>query len=295
MIPRARRGELAPHSQFNEVDAATQQHSYHREMVITVAEVSAIISLAALGTAIYGIFERGNAAMRAERLRLTAIVENLAKARGELTDLASAGVTAGDKVEVINSRMELLAQQARSLVQEHHLTVTSTECREMATAFEEVGFIDFADEMWLLARDKAQEEGDVQELYASRGYSWFLFRNQREQEANRILQEIMSRLPNEKDSDRLASAQTLRIWLGWEIGINGPTSSAVTELSRQIDELINVCVTVRGKQMASNWAYRPAAIEQAGDTEKPNPVSQRRQATRAARTNQAKTKRPPGS
>lgn len=264
-------------------------------MVITVAEVSAVISLAALGTAIYGILERGNAAKRAERLRLTAIVENIVRARGEIVELVAAGIATGDKVEVINARMEMLAQQARSLLQEHHLTVTSTECRAIANAFEEAGFIDVADEIWLLARDKAREEGDIQELYSSRGYSWFLFRNQREEKARRILKEALSRLPNEKDSDRVVRAQTLRIWLGWEFDIDGTTSSAVTKLSRQIDEVINACVTARGKNMASVWAYSATAIEQAGNTEKTNPASQRRQPARTARTNQAQVKHPPGS
>ncbi len=149
--------------------------------------------------------------------------------------------------KAVNARIELLAQQARSLVQEHHLTVTSTECREIASGFEEAGFIDVADEIWLLARGKAQEEGDAQELYASRGYSWFLFRNQREENPCQILQEALLQLPNEKDSDRLVRARTLRIWLGREIDINRATSSAVTTPGRQIDELINACVTARAR------------------------------------------------
>ena len=222
--------------------------------------------------------------------RLTAIVENIVKARGEIVELAAADITAGDRIEVINARMEMLAQQARSLLQEHHLHVTSTECREIAAAFEEAGFIDVVDEIWLVARDKAREEGDIQELYSSRGYSWFLFRNQRKEEARRILQEALSRLPKEKDSDRLVRAQTLRIWLGWEIDIDGPTSAAVTRLRGQIDEAINACVTPRGKQMASKWKYSANAMEQAGNTENPTPVSQYHQPTRAARANQAQAK-----
>jgi hypothetical protein len=95
-------------------------------MVITVAEVSAVISLSALGTAIYGIFERGAAARRAERTRLTTIVENTAKARGELMKLSGEGVTTGNAVEIIHAQQELLAQQARSLIKDHRLTITST-------------------------------------------------------------------------------------------------------------------------------------------------------------------------
>lgn len=260
-------------------------------MVITVAEVSALVSLAALGTAIYGIFERGNAAKRAERLRLTVIVENIARARGELTDLVSAGVTFGDKIEVINSRIELLAQQARSLLQKYHLEVTSTECREIAVALEECGLIDSADEVWLLARDKAQEEGNTQELYSGRGYAWFLFRNQRKGEARKVVREALSRLQAEKDSDRVIRAGTLRTWLIWEIDIDGPTSPIVAELSQQIDETINECVTVRGKQMASKWAYTVAAVE-ADNTERANPVSHPQQPPKAIRANKTQAKRP---
>jgi hypothetical protein len=222
---------------------------------ITTAEVSVAISLAALGTAVYGIFERGNAAKRAERVRLTTIVEDLAKIRGEIVELVSKGITAGDQVEQIHGRMELLAQQALSLVQAHHLTITSSEYREIAIGLEEAGFTDNAHDMFLLAREHARAEGEVQELYANRAYAYFLFRTQRADEARTTLREALSRYPQRNDLNRMFHANTLRIWLQFELEADGPQSPRVAELGRQIDELINACSTSRGRTMTSAWAY----------------------------------------
>src|SRR5215472_18697013 len=127
-------------------------------MIITTADVSVVVALAALGTAVYGIFERGNAAKRAERVRLTTIVESIVKVRRELVECASKGIMAGDLVEALNAQMEILSQQALSLVKAHPLDITSTECREIASGLEAAGFVDSAEDMWLLAQENGQAE-----------------------------------------------------------------------------------------------------------------------------------------
>jgi len=233
--------------------------------VITVAEVSAVISLAALGTAVYGIFERGNAAKRAERVRLTTIVENLAKARRELVELASKGVMAGDFVETLSAQIEILAQQALSLVQENQLTVTSSECREIAMALEQAGFIDNAEAMWLLAGENGSIEGEVQEFYANRGFGYFLFRAGRADEARQTLQKALAKHTHDNDRDRTTHASTLYSWLMGELNVQGPEAPIVAELARQIDELINACSTPGGREMTARWAVTitPKTVESA--------------------------------
>jgi hypothetical protein len=230
-------------------------------MHLDVAVISVLISFGALGTAIYGIFERGRAASRAERVRLTAIIENLAETRGKLEELVSNNVTSGNKIEVLHSRQELLAQQAISLIRKHELTITSTECRELAYNLEEIGFREDAEAIWAMALENAPSEGDTQAFFASRGFAWFLFRSQRETEARQVLQEALSKYPTESDIDRSTRAETLRIWAGWEIDLQGPGVPIAADLSRQISDLADSCNSVRGRAMVMRNAFNMATIQ----------------------------------
>jgi hypothetical protein len=238
---------------------------------LTLADLSVVVSLAALATAVYGIFERGNAARRAERIRLTTIVENIVSVRRELVESVSKGITVGDVVEVMNTRLEVLSQQALSILQTTKLPVTSVECRELALALEGSGFNDDAEYVWLRAKESSQKEGDIHELYANRGFAYFLFRRERESEARNILEEALSRHTHHKDSDRVAHAETLRTWLTWELGIQGSGAPIISKLSRQINGLINECSTSRGKEMTSRWAYDPTTIEENSSAGTTNP------------------------
>src|SRR5215472_15646170 len=108
-------------------------------MGLDIAIASVLISFGAFGTAVFGIFERGRAASRAERLRLASIIETLTEIRVKLAELVSAGQPNGNVIEALHARQELLSQQAVSLLQKHTLTITSAECRELAWHLEEVG------------------------------------------------------------------------------------------------------------------------------------------------------------
>jgi hypothetical protein len=224
-------------------------------MPLDLAEFSAGISFAALAIATYGIFERGKTASRAERVRLTTIVGELAKTRGELVDIAMKGQTIGDMIEVLHTRQELLSQQARSLIQGHELTITSSECREVAFNLAETSFNDDADAMWQLAVETAKAEGKTQLLYANRGYAWFLFSAGREDEAREILNELLSEYTEDNDSDRLVRAQTISTWAGWEVRTEGDSTPVIAEFSRQIIELANASTTPRTKQMVMQHAF----------------------------------------
>jgi hypothetical protein len=217
--------------------------------VNTAQIITIIISVGAFLIAAYGIFERRLAARRSERLRLTAIAENMTQVRRELIELGEKKQTSGNIIEVINTRLEVLSQQALSLVQQHSLTITSTECREIAINLEQTGYREDAEFVWELARERAKKEGDTQELYVNRGYAYFLFRSERDAEAREILQEALSRHATNNDVQRAAHAETLRTWAVWETQLEGPGAQLVTELNNQLDELGRSFSTPRGKAM----------------------------------------------
>jgi hypothetical protein len=215
--------------------------------VDTAQIISTLISLAAFGVAAYGITERRLGARRSERVRLTTIVENLTKVRLELLDLVAKGQTIGDVVEAVNARVEVLSQQALSLIQQHSLTVTSTECREVGYALQLAGYREDAEFMWDLACERAQKEGDTQVLYASRGYAYFLFYTQRESKAREILQETLSNHETDNESASLAHVLTLKQWVEYEVQAQGPEAELVLELTKQIVDLESHFSSAAGK------------------------------------------------
>ena len=215
----------------------------------TAQIITIIISVGAFGVAAYGILERRLAARRSERIRLTTIVENMTQVRRELIELGEQGKTSENIIEVLNSRLEVLAQQAVSLVQQHSLTITSTECREIAIGLEQTGYREDAEFMWGLAKERAKKEGDTQELYASRGYAYFLLRTQREEEARRVLEDALSRYTIDSEPRRLAHVETVVAWTTWEAGNLGSGSKVVADLNRRVDELGRGFSTSRGRDM----------------------------------------------
>jgi hypothetical protein len=152
---------------------------------------------------------------------------------------------AGNSLEVLNARIEILSQQALSLLQTTKLQITSVECREIAMALEAAGFAEDAEYVWNRARESSRKESDIHELYASRGFAYFLFRHERGEEARQVLQEALERHSHDNDSSRWVHAETLRTWITWELDTRGPTAPIITELSRQINELVDACTTAR--------------------------------------------------
>jgi Tfp pilus assembly protein PilF len=125
------------------------------------------------------------AATRAERLRLGVIADDLATIKLELA--RESAQSAGDHIEALHSRAELLAQQGLALLREHEISANSSECRAIAFMLDQAGFADNADEVWRLANKKADSEGDIQALFAARDYGYFLLRLGRRDEAHKRL------------------------------------------------------------------------------------------------------------
>jgi hypothetical protein len=224
-----------------------------------LADVSVIISLGALGVAIYGIFERGRAAGRAERIRLTSIVDDLARSRADFVDRQLSGELNPSVVEAYHARTGVLSQQAFSLIRGHALAVTSAECREVAYHLEDNGFDSDADSAWQLAQAQAELEGTMQVLYASRGYAYFLFRKDRPDEARELLQKALSEYPEANDRDRISRAETLNTWAGYERGLDGPLAPRAVDLNRQISALAGACVSPFSKDQLRQMGITPVS------------------------------------
>ncbi|MFG1893315.1 hypothetical protein ACGFIP_04855 [Micromonospora zamorensis] len=205
------------------------------------------ISFAALLVAAYGILERHQGARRADRLRLTVITGELAELREELV---KAETRTGDFVEIVHSRMEVLAQQALSLMQAHEVSLTSAELRVIATALEETGFNDASEGVWGFASEAARSEGKQQLVHANRGHAYFLFRRFRELEARTLLEAALSQVDASSDDERLVTLQTLTHWRVWEAEIVGPESREVADLSERIDRVLQEFTTARSRAMA---------------------------------------------
>jgi Helix-turn-helix domain of resolvase len=210
---------------------------------------SLAISFLALLVAGYGIIERRQSSNRADRLRLSVITGELATIRLQLVETAAEGYTMGDRIEALNSRVELLAQQALALISEHALTVTSTECREVALALENSGYRDDSEDIWLLAQEHAHREGPTQDLYATRGFAYFLFREERIQKARELLGKGIDAHTIMNDNDRLQVALTLRQWAVWEQVTSDNGSEFVKQLHTRIELLAAQCTTLHGQEM----------------------------------------------
>ena len=211
------------------------------------AQISVEISGLAFLAAAYGVLERRLAARRAERIRLTAITADLTKTRLDLYEFAEKGIKMGDMIEALNTRLEVLSQQALSLIQQHSLTVTSTECREVAFDLMQTGYHDDAEFMWNLARERAQKEGDTQVFFAGRGFAYFLFNTNREDEARDVLREAFSSYGSDTDEQRIQRVQTLRQWILFERQAEDTQSELAQNLMKQVAELEKTFTTRGGK------------------------------------------------
>ncbi|MBC8990258.1 hypothetical protein H9X95_08815 [Micromonospora chalcea] len=205
------------------------------------------ISFAALLVATYGILERHQVARRADRLRLTVITGELAKLR---EDLVKAETNTGNLIENVHSRMEVLAQQALSLIQAHEVSLTSAELRVIAMALEETGYNEASEGIWGVASETARGEGKRQLLYANRGHAYFLFRRYRESEARTLLEAAVSDGEASFDDERMVRLQTLVHWRVWEAEVAGAESRQVADLSKRIDRILQEFTSPRGKAMA---------------------------------------------
>src|SRR4051812_10373546 len=145
--------------------------SFHRLKGMQAGVV--LISVAALALSVYGVIERRGAARRAERLRFAGLIDDLNDLRLAYRHPTTV-LEFGDEADAINGRAELLAVQAFLLQQRLH-DITSPEYRTLAYALSRSGYPAEADQSWREALLAAEEEGPTQQLFAHRGYAFFLF------------------------------------------------------------------------------------------------------------------------
>jgi hypothetical protein len=212
---------------------------------MTVGAIGVAISFLAFIIAGYGVVERRNAANRADRVRLTEITADLAELRLKRAELP--GLRVGE-IEALNSRIALLAQQATSLIRSHEISLTSAECREVATCLDLSGYPIESEEMWELTRENARAEGNRHTIYADRGFAYFLFRDGRVREARELLNEVASKFQPSTDGDRLTQASTLLTWRTLEIDGPEDDPDIQEDLRRRIEKVAATCVTLGAKR-----------------------------------------------
>lgn len=176
-----------------------------------VATIS--ISLAALLIALYGIVERRKTSTRAERIRLGEIVDELNRCA---LDLATHQLS-DSVVEALNTRRELLGQQAKALLKAYRSTITSAEFRVLAFALAGAGYDEDAEDVWNLAVTAGGREGTMQHVYSLRGYAYFLFERTRVDEARELLRQARKVTRLATKARRHHDLHTLMKWAANEI------------------------------------------------------------------------------
>jgi len=182
--------------------------SFHRLDRVQAGVV--LISLAALAVSLYGILERRGAARRAERLRFASLIDDLNELRLSYRHPTTA-LEFGDEADAINGRAELLAVQAFLLRQRLH-DITSPEYRTLAYALSRSGYPAEADQSWREALLAAEEEGPTQQLFAHRGYAFFLFGVGRPEEAREQMRLGLKAIGSAEDNARIHQIKTYVYW-----------------------------------------------------------------------------------
>jgi hypothetical protein len=193
-----------------------------------------LISLAALAVSLYGVVERRGVARRAERLRFATLIDDLNDLR-----LAYRRPTTtlefGDEADAINGRAELLAVQAFLLRQRLH-DITSPEYRTLAYALSRSGYPAEADQSWREALLAAEEEGPTQQLFAHRGYAFFLFGAGRPEEGRAQMRLGLTAIGSADDNARIHQIKTYVYWAIDERAAGGPE----VELRERAEEEIGM-------------------------------------------------------
>jgi len=182
--------------------------SFHRLDRVQAGVV--LISLAALAVSLYGILERRGAARRAERLRFASLIDDLNELRLSYRHPTTA-LEFGDEAAFVNARAELLAVQA-FLLRKHLHDITSPEYRTLAFALSRSGYPAEADQSWREALLAADEEGPTQQLFAHRGYAFFLFAAGRSEEGREQMRRGLEAIGSADDNARIHQIKTYVYW-----------------------------------------------------------------------------------
>jgi len=190
------------------------------------------ISMSALLVAMYGIWERNTLLRGAERVRLSEIIADLNGLGLELSKLSSELQQSGPAVQTINTRAELLGQQAMALLGNFTGKITSTEYRTLAYWLSNAGYQPDADQVWRRAVEQADKEGSAQSVYALRAYGNFLFTNGNLGQARIEYEQAVQRVSNLDASYSWMHAETLMFWAENEASVAAHEGRAYDLLGR---------------------------------------------------------------
>ncbi|WP_328475176.1 hypothetical protein OHA21_17850 [Actinoplanes sp. NBC_00393] len=193
------------------------------------------ISALALAISVYGVLERRNAARRAERLRLAALIAELDGLHFEQLSPPD-GVALRDFVDTINSRRGLLCAQVLNLLPQFRKEIISSELRVLAYALSRAGYPDEANRIWMNAVDMAVKESMPLALFARRGYAYFLFNAGRTTEGRTMMRTAVDAL-TDTDDGLVMKIETLRFWSIEELDASPGDTTAADDLLDEAREL----------------------------------------------------------
>ena len=216
--------------------------------------ITLTISGMALVVAIYGILERGLATRRALRLRLTELIDSLARIDTEQQVYAQdASKSDGMKTAFQGSnttRRALLAAQAVDILSKYRRRITIPEYVVLATALHQTS--DTAGERGVLAQAVAdlRKETPFQRAAAWRTWAWFNF-GQGEFETGRLaIRRSLDAMPPVDDVRRLDKFDNIMSWFEFE-SYSGRTAAA------QVHTVLDEAEAVLGTVKNDEWRVAP--------------------------------------
>jgi hypothetical protein len=227
-----------------------------------------LISALALVVAVYGVAERRNAAERVERLRLAALIADLDALH--LEQLKSPdGVNRGDFTDGINSRRELLAVQALALLPNFNKEITSSELRVLAHALQRAGYLAEAERIWEHSIVAAMDEGATQELFAHRGYAYFLFSVGRADDGRAQMRKAVDSV-GQDDHSLVRAIETLKYWSVEEIAASTADSTLAAELLAEAGRLAELIKSPRIRRIEIDELLRDGPQSSTAKSAVPN-------------------------
>jgi len=211
-----------------------------------------LISLVALAVSLYGILERRGAARRAERLRFATLIDDLNTLRLAYRHPTTA-LEFGDEADAVNARAELLAVQAFLLRKRLH-DITSPEYRTLAYALSRSGCPAEADQCWRESLLAADDEGPAQQLFAHRGYAFFLFGAGRPEEAREQMRLGLEAIGSADDNARIHQIKTYVYWAIEERAAGG----AAAELRERAAEEVGLLDNEHARRRMRTFLESPA-------------------------------------
>jgi hypothetical protein len=207
--------------------------------------ISLVISGMALAVAIYGILERGLATRRALRIRLTELIDGLAKIDVDqqlyVQDASKSDAMKSAFRTSHATRRALLAAQAIDILAKYRRRMTIPEYITLGTALHETS--DSASERSVRAQAVAnlRKETPFQRAAAWRAWAWFNFEQGDVETARQAIRRSLEAMLPSDDVGKLERFEHLLSWFEYELQ---RSATSVANASPILDEAEELLTTV---------------------------------------------------